>query len=167
MTANRAAEPCRRWTGSRASLSTTITASHLPPGAPPGDYQLIVALYDAETGVRLSTPTGDAVQIARPTLERPARPLPVSLIPGQSQARRELGPLTVVGYDFYRKTFAHAPDTALAHGDILQVTLYWQAPTPLPENWPVDLALRLRLGDQVIEAPLAGGGYPTGQLASR
>ena len=134
----------------------------LPPGAPPGDYQLIVALYDAETGARLSTPTGDAVQIARPTLERPARPLPVSLIPGQSQAKRELGPLTVVGYDFHRKTFAHAPDTALAPGDIVQVTLYWQAPTPLPENWPVDLALKLGLGDQVIEAPLAGGGYPTG-----
>ena len=46
---------------------------------------------------------------------------------------------------------------------MLQVTLYWQAPTPLPHSWPADLTLRLRLGNQVIEAPLAGGAYPSGQ----
>ena len=94
----------------------------------------------------------------------PARPLPVSLIPGQGQVRRELGPLTVVGYDFYRKTFAHAPDTALTPVDIVQVQ--WRCTGRRPPRCqrigPVDLALRLRLGDQVIEAPLAGGGYPTG-----
>ena len=135
----------------------------LPPGTPPGDYRLIVALYDAETGARLATTTGDAVQIARPTLIRPARPLPASIIPMQRRANRELGPLTIVGYDYHRKEFAHAPQTALAPGAMLQVTLYWQAPTPLPHSWPADLTLRLRLGNQVIEAPLAGGAYPSGQ----
>ena len=135
----------------------------LPPGTPPGDYQLIVALYDAETGARLPTPNGDFTLIARPALERPARPLPVSVVPVRRQVTHALGPLTVVGYDYFRKAFAHAPDTVLTLGDLLQVTLYWQAPTPLPGDWPVDLTLRLRLGEQVIESPLAGGDYPTGQ----
>ena len=135
----------------------------LPPGTPPGDYRLIVALYDAETGARLPTPTGDAAMIAQPKLVRPARPLPLSIVSVQHRVNRELGPLTVVGYDYYRKAFAHAPDTTLAPGDMVQVTLYWQVPSPLPDGWPVDLTMRLRLGDQVIEAPLAGGGYPTAQ----
>ena len=135
----------------------------LPPGTPPGVYRLIVAMYDAETGARLPTPTGDALLISQPTLGRPDQPLPASIVQMQRRADRKLGPLTVVGYDFYRKGFAHAPQTAVASGDLLQVTLYWQAPTPLPDSWPADLALRLRLGDQVVDAPLVGGGYPTGQ----
>jgi len=42
------------------------------------------------------------------------------------------------------------------------VTLYWQAPDPLPPNWPEDLAFSLHLGNFAVEAPLAGRGYPTG-----
>ena len=133
----------------------------LPPGTPPGEYRLIVALYDAESGVRLTTAAGDSAEIARPALARLARPLPVSIIPMQQRSDREVGPLTLAGYDFYRKSFAHAPATALAPGDILQVTLYWQAPDPLPVDWPEDLHLRLLLGEQKVEAPLAGGAYPT------
>ena len=135
----------------------------LPPGTPPGDYRLIVAMYDAETGARLPTSTGDAAQIALPTLKRPASPLPLSIIPAQRRVNRRLGPLAVVGYDYHRKAFAHAPATTLAPGEMVQVTLFWQAPKPLPDDWPVDLALRLRLGDEVIKAPLAGGHYPTAQ----
>ncbi len=135
----------------------------LPPGTPPGEYRLIIALYDAETGARLSTPTGDALQISQLTLARPTHPLPASIIPMQRRVNRELGPLTLIGYDFYRRGFAHAPQTPVAPGDMLQTTLYWQAPAPLPNDWPADLALRLRLGDQVVQAPLVGGGYPTGQ----
>ena len=135
----------------------------LPPGTPPGEYRLIVALYDAESGVRLTTAAGDSAQIARPALARPARPLPVSIIPMQRRSDREVGPLTLAGYDFYRKSFAHAPATALVPGDILQVTLYWQAPDPLPAAWPDDLRMRLLLGEQIVESPLAGGAHPTAQ----
>lgn len=135
----------------------------LPPGTPPGDYRLIVALYNDETGARLAAAGGDAVQIAAPALGRPASPLPLPFIPMQHRVNREAGPLTLAGYDTYRKAFAHAPATALAPGDILQVVLYWLAPQPLPADWPDDLQLRLLLGDRVVEAPLAGGAYPTAE----
>ena len=143
-----------------------VTDNHglpLPPGTPPGDYRLIVALYDAETGARLSTQSGDAIEIAQPTLNRPENALPVTIIPMQHRTNLEFGRVTVVGYDYYRKAFAHAPQTALAEGDMLQVTLYWQAPTPLPSNWPTDQSMRLLLGDQAVNSPLAGGSYPTRQ----
>ena len=143
-----------------------VTDNHglpLPPGTPPGDYRLIVALYDAETGARLSTQSGDAIEIAQPTLNRPENALPVTIIPMQHRTNLEFGRVTVVGYDYYRKAFAHAPQTALAEGDMLQVTLYWQAPSPLPSNWPTDQSMRLLLGDQAVKSPLAGGSYPTRQ----
>ena len=100
----------------------------LPPGTPPGDYRLIVALYNDETGARLAAAGGDAVQIAAPALGRPASPLPLPFVPMQHRLDRKVGPLTLAGYDTYRKAFAHAPATALAPGDILQVVLYWLAP---------------------------------------
>ncbi len=143
-----------------------VTDNHglpLPPGTPPGGYRLIVAMYDAATGARLTTAGGDAVQIAALPLGRPESPLPLAFIPMQYRVDREVGPLTLAGYDFNRKAFAHAPATALAPGDLLQITLYWLAPEPLPTDWPDDLRLRLLLGDQAVEAPLAGGSYPTAQ----
>ena len=135
----------------------------LPPGTPPGEYRLIVALYDAENGARLSTPSGDALQLSQLTLVRPTRPLPITIIPMQHRANRQMGPLTLVGYDFYRQGFTHAPATTVTPGDVVHIVLYWQAPAPLPNDWPTDLTLRLRLGEQVVNAPLAGGKYPTGQ----
>jgi len=143
-----------------------VTDNHglpLPPGTPPGGYRLIVALYNHETGARLAAAGGDSVQIAAPVLGRPASPLPLPFVPMQHRLDREAGPLTLVGFDAYRKAFAHAPDTALEPGDILQVVLYWLAPRPLPADWPDDLQLRLLLGDRVVEAPLAGGAYPTAE----
>lgn len=133
----------------------------LPPGTPPGRYRLIVALYDPENGVRLATPSGDAAEIAQPVLERPDQPIPLSIVPMQRRSDLVLGRVTLVGHDFHRKTFGHAPATALSSGDVLQVHLYWQAPTPLPSDWPDDMTMRLLLGDQAVESPLAGGSYPT------
>jgi len=135
----------------------------VPFGTPPGDYRLIVAVYDAETGTRISAHPGDAVELARPSLVHPEQAPPASIIPIQHRTRLDLGHLEAVGYDYYRKAFAHAPSTALAAGDSLQVILYWKAPTPLPANWPEDLRMRLLLGGQAIEVPLAGGSYPTSQ----
>ncbi|MDE0465121.1 MAG: glycosyltransferase family 39 protein [Caldilineaceae bacterium] len=135
----------------------------VPFGTPPGDYRLIVAVYDAETGTRISAHPGDAVELARPSLVHIEQAPPASIIPIQHRTRLDLGHLEAVGYDYYRKEFAHAPSTTLAAGDSLQVILYWKAPTPLPANWPEDLRMRLLLGGQAIEVPLAGGSYPTSQ----
>lgn len=75
---------------------------------------------------------------------------------------RQLGPVILAGYAVHAKDHSHAPDTPLSPGDLAHVTLYWQAPDPLPLGWQEDTHLTLRLGDQTLEAPLAGGSYPTG-----
>ena len=133
----------------------------LPIGTPPGDYRLIVAVYDAETGSRLSVRQGDAVELAQPTLIRSGQALPLSIVPIGHRKTLDFDQLNATGFEFHRKSFAHAPATPLATGDMLQVTLYWQAPSPLPTSWPDDLKMQLILGDQTVEAPLAGGFYPT------
>ena len=133
----------------------------LPLGTPPGEYRLIVAVYDSDTGSRLSTPAGDAVELARPTISRSEKTLPPSILPVRHRTSLDFGHLEAIGFDYFRKAFAHAPLTGLTAGDMLQVTVYWQAPSPLPADWPEDLKLRLRLGNHVVVAPLAGGTYPT------
>ena len=135
----------------------------LPIGTPPGDYRLIVAVYDAETGSRLSVRQGDAVDLAQLTLIRAEQALPLSIVPIRHHKTLDFGQLKATGFEFHRKSFAHAPATPLSTGDMLQVTLYWQAPSPLPASWHDDLTMRLLLGDQAVEAPLAGGFYPTSQ----
>ena len=117
-----------------------VTDNHglsLPFGTPPGDYRLIAALYDAETGLRL----------------------PVNA--GEHRTSLDFGQVEAVGYSYHHKAFAHAPLTALSAGEMLQVTLYWRAPSPLPSDWPENLEMRLVLGGQSIRVPLAGGNYPT------
>ena len=74
-----------------------------------------------------------------------------------------LGPVRLAGYDAYPRGFAHAPETPIQPGDTVHFTVYWQAPDPLPLDWPDDLTFTLRLGDQTITAPLAGGAYPTAE----
>ena len=135
----------------------------VPFGTPSGDYRLIVAVYDAETGSRIPVQSGDAVELARLELIRPKQTVPVSIVPIQHRTILDFGRLDAIGYDYHRKAFAHAPLTAIPAGEMVQVTLYWTAPSPLPSDWPEDMKMRLLLGDQSIEAPLAGGSYPTSQ----
>ena len=135
----------------------------VPFGTPPGDYRLIVAVYDAETGSRIPVQSGDAVELARLELIRRKQTVPVSIVPIQHRTILDFGKLDAIGYDYHRKAFAHAPLTAIPAGEMVQVTLYWNAPSPLPSDWPEDMKMRLLLGDQSIEAPLAGGSYPTSQ----
>jgi mannosyltransferase len=135
----------------------------IPFGTPPGDYRLIVAVYDRTSGARLSTPQGDAALIGAITVARQSEPVPLAIVPMQHRVDRPLGPVILAGYDLHRKGFAHAPETPVAVGDLLHLTIYWQAPDPLPKDWPADLQMTLQLGDQAITAPLAGGAYATGQ----
>ena len=137
----------------------------VPYGTPPGEYRLILAVYDPMTGQRLSVTGGNAtdfVDLGAVTIAQPASPLPADLLPIRHRQRAALGPLVLLGYDQFKRGFAHAPETPLAPGDPAHFTLYWQAPDPLPATWPADLTFTLTLGEQQFTAPLAGGAYPTG-----
>ena len=137
----------------------------VPFGTPPGAYRLIMAVYDPTTGRRLpaagATGDHDALELGQVVVEQPEQAIPTAVIPIQHQLRRSVGPVTLAGYDAYRKDSAHAPETPLRPGDVAQFTFYWVAPDPLPDGWPADQTFTLSLGDRDIEAPLAGGLYPT------
>lgn len=156
--------------GSRSTsgweAQTPVMDNHgltIPFGAPPGNYRLIVALYD-DAG-RLPTPTGDAYDLGEIEVVRPTSPLPLAILPIAHSMDAQLGPVTLVGYDAYKKDHSYAPQTPLVAGDMAHFTFYWQAPNPLPTDlpdaWPDDLTFTLTLGDQSLTAPLAGGSYPT------
>jgi hypothetical protein len=134
----------------------------IPTGAPPGDYRLIVAVYDAATGARLPTLTGNALDLGIVSVTRPVKPIPIEVVPIRRRSDAQLGPVKLVGYEAYKKGYGHAPETPLTPGDQVHVTLLWQAPTPLPATWPEEADFTLRLGDQVLSAPLAGAAFPTG-----
>jgi mannosyltransferase len=76
---------------------------------------------------------------------------------------RPMGPVRLEGYTSHLKGFSHAPETPIAPGEVAHFTFYWSAPSPLPEDWPADALFTLRLNEQTVSAPLAGGGYPTGE----
>jgi len=144
----------------------TVADKHallIPIGTPPGSYRLVAALYEPATGARLAGAQGDAADLGAVQVDRAVVPLPAELLPVQVHIDRTLGPVTLAGYDQFAKGFAHAPQSPLQPGDALHMILYWQAPDPLPADWPADLAFALRLGDQEVTAPLAGGGYSTAQ----
>lgn len=135
----------------------------VPFGTPPGEYRLVAAMYDAQTGQRLTHAGGDSVDLGSVWIDRPPTPVSPNLVPMAQRLDRQLGPVILAGYDAYRRDFAHAPETPLRPGDTAHFVLYWQAPDPLPADWPEDLAVTLRLGDQAVTAPLAGTGYSTGE----
>ncbi len=141
----------------------TITDNHglpIPLGTPPGDYRLIAALYDPESGQRLPTPAGDMADLG--TVQVLASPpnLPLDIVPMQHRADKKLvGDLRLAGYDVYRKDFGHEPNTPVLAGDRVHVTLFWRMAGG--NDVPVDQQFTLSLGDQSVTAPLAGGGFPT------
>ncbi len=142
----------------------------VPAGTPPGAYQLIAVLYDPATGerLRLADPPvpglpAEAADLGAVQVTRPASPPAPALLPMATYTNAPLGPLRLLGYTQHRAGYAHAPATPVAAGDRLHLTLFWQAPDPLPADWPADLTFTLALGGQSVTLPLAGGAYPTGQ----
>ncbi|MBK8795327.1 MAG: hypothetical protein IPM07_02455 [Anaerolineales bacterium] len=138
----------------------------IPLGTPPGLYRMMLVLYDAATGARVKQYGQEMLPIGAVAVEKASQPPPVEIIPLQHRLHAGLGPVQLVGYDAHRLGAAHAPQTPLQAGDAAHFTLYWQAPDPLPADWPADLMLTLRLGDQQLSAPLAGGAYPTAEWSA-
>jgi hypothetical protein len=143
----------------------TIVDNHglsIPFGTPPGIYQLIAALYDSVNGQRLSIGDADHIALGQIEVRLNDRTMPLDILPIQHRTDTALGPVRLVGYAAYRKDYAHAPETPLQPGDLVHFTFYWQAPNPLPANWPADLKFKLAVGGQQLNEPLVPG-YPTAQ----
>jgi hypothetical protein len=143
--------PASEW--QKGTLLRDPYALPLPPTLPPGQYQLVVALL-GEDGQRLSVGDADQVRLAEITtvdrlhvFEAPAPQFPFEAVFGE-QAR-------LVGLDL--------PRTAVKAGEMLPLTLYWQALAPFDRSWKVFVHLTDEAGQikgQQDQVP-GGGEFPT------
>ena len=138
----------------------------IPLATPPGQYPLILALYDAATGQRLPVvgpgSEEDYLLLGSITIEPPAEAPPLSILPITYRAHEERGPFVFLGHNRYKQGFSHAPETPLAPGDILHLTTFWQA----QEQPDGDYIFELRLDDSPLgRYDLVGPGYPTSAWA--
>jgi mannosyltransferase len=146
------------------SVEQAVTDNHglfIPLGTPPAAYRLTVAVYDPTTGSRLPTATGDSAELGELAIALPAVAPPPDVLAMDHRVNQLLGPVMLVGYDQHKLGFAHAPDTPLVPGDTVEFVFYWQAPDPLPADWPVAQMFHVRLGDSELTSPLAGASLPT------
>ena len=141
-----------------------VTDNHglfVPPGTPPGPYRLFVTVYEPENGIRLPVTGGDALELGEERVVLPVESPPLEILDMEERVNQRLGPVTLVGYDQHKLGYAHAPATPLVPGDPVEFVFYWQAPDPLPADWPPAQTFTLTLGDQQLVSPLAGSTLPT------
>jgi len=105
------------------------------PGTPPGGHRLHVGLYDPESGARLvvtsseSAPidTGlDAIDLGTVTIASPGTPPPIKALDMARTDGLDWTGLTLLGHTLHRLGFAHAPETPVHPGDLVELLLFWQ-----------------------------------------
>jgi mannosyltransferase len=81
----------------------------------------------------------------------------------QTRQNFDFGGIRLLGYDHYKRGFKHAPDTPVHPGDLLHLTLYWQANVRPRADWWFDMTLTDAAGHVVADqqAPLVGPTYST------
>jgi hypothetical protein len=134
----------------------------VPHGTPPGQYRLLVLLYDLTSGQVLQLPEGDrspgneyvldSVEVARPE-EAPS----LDELPIHREVMQDLGQLQLLG---------HGPIAEQARpGDVLQVVLFWQALREMQNDWQLRLLVRGAEGSTLAEGQfdLANSRHPTSQ----
>ena len=168
----------RRWgQGDRwmtdETLSPTVTwqegqrvsdllALELLPGIPPGEYRLVLGVYDRVSGERLTAVGGDGAALGeRPEIARiTVSPSPIK--PSESdlsiQQRLDLSVapgLTLLGWQVQ-------PERPV-FGQGVTVLLYWRADTAIADDWAAEVALRGAESTVWAEGSAVVGGesYPT------
>ncbi|MBM4456735.1 MAG: hypothetical protein FJ011_03030 [Chloroflexi bacterium] len=136
----------------------------IPPGTPPGMYRRIVGLYDATTGARLRQLNGqDFVTLPALRVSRSAAQPPLDALNVRYKQHFDFGGIALLGYDRYKRGFGHAPNTPIFPGDLLHLTLYWQANVKPRADWWFSVILSDASGHTVakMQAPLVSDTYAT------
>ncbi len=135
----------------------------LLPGTPPRPVRLIVGLYDALTGIRLtlSESAQTFIDLATLSISRNPRPLPSAAL----QIQYPLLEPPLLGYDLYKLGQASSPETPIYPGDPLHLVLYWQGPKVRPQNDMVTVQLVDAKKNMISSwsQPAAGLDYPMTQ----
>ncbi|MDW8102913.1 MAG: glycosyltransferase family 39 protein [Anaerolineae bacterium] len=131
------------------------------PGTPPGQYTLILAVYDAETGERLPVLGKDHLTLENIKILKPSQPPPIEALGIVHRRNARFGPFELLGYDLFKLGFEHLTDAPIGPGDIIRVNLYWQALLKPQEDWFVELNLVGGNKMASVKSHLAGIDYPT------
>jgi mannosyltransferase len=134
---------------------------------PPGEHQLEIGMYDAQTGERLPVVEEGQVLGDRLVLE-PVRVVKAQVPPLiealgiQHQQQVDYGPVDLLGYDLTKLGYEHQPDEPLHPGDILHLTLYWQTVAQIDGDFTLTLQLLDEAGTTVVSQDVrpVGGAYP-------
>jgi len=129
----------------------------IPPGTAPGPYELVLVVYDPQTGQPLSAASAagevsSQAPLGQVEVVRPAQP------PAAPRAVADFGPLRLVE--------AATPAAAISPGDAIPVELLWQA---APDFAAEPLVVVVQLLDSAggvaasLEAEPLAGRYPTTQ----
>lgn len=132
------------------------------PAVPPGDYAIEIGLYGLNDGQRLPVVEGeqkgsDRILLSNIHIGSAITPPPLSVLDMQKTLQASFGDLTMLGYDLSKLGFEHQPDTPLHPGDILHLTLFWQAQRQ-PQN---DVSLLLQIRDDRDTVRLEMRSQPT------
>ncbi len=136
----------------------------VPAGTPPGSYQLRLGVYRLEDGRWLDVldqngePQGVQLVLGTIEVQAPAIVPPVAALSVEYPRETDFEPgIRLLGYSLAGESFRP--------GDIMDITLFWQAVTDLSEDYHVSLRLQDGGGqDQAtLEGPLSKADYPTSQ----
>ncbi len=116
------------------------------PGAPPGEYEVLVGVYSASLDSRLprldakGQVVGTTISLGPVMVSKPQEPPAVESLAVQNPRQEDLGSkVTFLGYD-------RDGDTARS-GESVYLALYWQAQRDLDEDYNVVIGLRGGKGD--------------------
>ena len=137
------------------------------PGTPPGEHQLEIGMYSLETGERLPiSKEGEVVDdhiLLEPiqVLKAEASP-PIEALGIQVRREVEYGPVRLLGFSLFKLGYEHLPDEPVRPGDILQLTLFWQAAGQIDTDFALTLQLQDETGEVTVsrEVKPVGGAYP-------
>jgi hypothetical protein len=118
------------------------------PGTPPGDYVIEIGMYGLSDGRRLpitkdGQAVGDSIVLQSVRVLPALAPPPLSVLGMRRQLSVRFENVTLLGCDLAKLGQEHEPDAPVHPGDILHLTLFWQAQEAPGE----DLAVLLRLQD--------------------
>ncbi len=152
--------PSAQWSPGEVIVNRKEIA--VEPGAPPGEYQVLVGVYSPSLDSRLprldkeGRVVGTTISLGPVMVSKPQEPPAVESLDIQHPQREDLdGKIAFLGYDRDRD--------AVRLGDGLYLALYWQAQQDLDEDYSVVIGLRGERGQVYplwADRPVHGA-YPT------
>ncbi|MEI2689680.1 MAG: glycosyltransferase family 39 protein [Anaerolineae bacterium] len=153
--------PTSQWQpGQQIMDNHGLLVSH---GTAPGDYRLILGMYDPQTGERLRVGEQDYIDLGTVRVNRPETSLPVEALHMQNAKPFTFSEITLLGHDRYKRGYGFNPDEPLRPGDLLHLTWYWRADVQPTAAWWFTARLVKGADTEVasVSGPLVSELYPT------